>query len=95
MYNKKGIRLNALSPFFLFFFECPKYITAVDVPVIPSEEYADRLARILCNAVIEKSGATKKVVRKSLCVVWLGPYETLEDAELLKGAVLGENIIGI
>lgn len=41
--------------------ECGFMDSSVDVPIILSEEYADKLANALAEVVISKSGATKKV----------------------------------
>lgn len=40
--------------------ECGFMDSSVDVPIILSEEYADKLANALAKVVVEKSGATEK-----------------------------------
>lgn len=42
--------------------ECGFMDSATDCPIILTEEYADKIAQAFCDVIIERSGATKKVV---------------------------------
>lgn len=42
--------------------ECGFMDSATDCPIILTEEFADKMAQAFCDVIIERSGATKKVV---------------------------------
>jgi N-acetylmuramoyl-L-alanine amidase len=61
--------------------ECGFMDSTVDVPIILSEEYADKIAKAFAEVIIQKSGATKKVVEPSVIYrVQVGAYSKKENA---------------
>lgn len=55
--------------------------STVDVPIILSEDFADKSANALCDVIIAKSGATKKAQVKTLYRVQIGVFEDKAKAE--------------
>ena len=60
--------------------ECGFMDSATDVPIILSEEYADKLATAFAEVIIAKSGATKKV---NLYRVQVGAFSNHANAEAM------------
>lgn len=61
--------------------ECGFMDSKVDVPIILTEDYADKIAKACAEVVIEKSGATKKVTEPSVIYrVQVGAYSKKENA---------------
>jgi N-acetylmuramoyl-L-alanine amidase len=61
--------------------ECGFMDSTVDVPIILSEEYADKIAKAFAEVIVQKSGATKKVVEPSVIYrVQVGAYSKKENA---------------
>lgn len=63
--------------------ECGFMDSTVDVPIILSEDFADKMAKAITEVIIKKSGATKKVKTMTLYRVQVGAFSKKENADLL------------
>lgn len=62
--------------------ECGFMDSKADVPIILTEDFADKIAKACAEVVIEKSGATKKVAKPSVHYrVQVGAFSKKENAE--------------
>ena len=62
--------------------ECGFMDSATDVPVILSDDFADKLARAFCEVIVDRSGATRKKDSR-LYRVQVGAYSNKANAETM------------
>ena len=62
--------------------ECGFMDSATDVPVIISDDFADKLARAFCEVIVDRAGATKKENARWYRVQ-VGSYQYRENAETM------------
>ena len=61
--------------------ECGFMDSTVDVPIILSEDFANKIAQAFVKVIVEKSGAKKKVVAKTIYRVQVGAFAKRENAD--------------